>query len=292
MKLHYSEWKPKIASNRPSIVFLHGMGGTGAIWRPIAAQLEDEFRCIALDQRGHGLSRPVIGPTANQWTALDYAQDVLDTIRTLNLESMMIVGHSMGARTALGVAELWATESAQSFQEQVRHVVCVDIGLQGSWGGGMGRPLANFLEALPESFPSRAELKAYLTAHCPDPSIAQYLIAVAKNTAPASSAENWGFPFDHRAIVETIHQANLGANLGENSKSKLADWALRSTSLDVPVTFLRGQNSKVWSASDYSKQKAKFESPNFRFEEWENCGHGLPFEQRARFVAWLRSNLA
>ena len=38
------------------IALLHGMGGTGALWRPVAASLENHYSIMAFDQRGHGRS--------------------------------------------------------------------------------------------------------------------------------------------------------------------------------------------------------------------------------------------
>ena len=87
--------------------------------------------------------------------------------------------------------------------------------------------------------------------------------------------ETWVFPFDHQSLVKTIHQAN---------EAPLDEWLIDILNAGVRVLFLRGANSKVWLKEDYETQKAQFQHPLLQFEEWENCGHGLPFEQRARFV--------
>jgi pimeloyl-ACP methyl ester carboxylesterase len=279
MKLHYFEWAPKDFKPNSGrvdfpLIFLHGMGGTGQIWRPIGAGLEDQFRCIALDQRGHGLSRPV---PENKYHALDYARDAIETLGLLQIDSFFLIGHSMGVRTALAVAHL--------IPEKVKGLIAVDIGISSEWGGGIGMPLANFLGALPETFPDRASLKEYVARECPDPAIAQYLIAVSKKvsneneSSKNTSAEVWIFPFDHQALVKTIHQAN-DAPLGE--------WVMKSADAGVRMAFLRGENSKVWLKADYETQREKYKHPLLCFEEWENCGHGLPFEQRARFIQFIR----
>ena len=290
MKLHYFEWSPKdFAPNGPRavqpLVFLHGMGGTGQIWRPIGAALEDEYRCIALDQRGHGLSRPI--PEADPtYHALDYARDVVETLATLNIDSFYLIGHSMGVRTALAVAHL--------IPEKVKGLVAVDIGISSEWGGGIGLPLAKFLGELPETFPDRESLKEYVTRECPDPAIAQYLIAVSKKVSDPSESnaeelgtknsagsanEVWIFPFDHQALVKTIYQAN---------DAPLGDWVMEAAEAGVRMAFLRGEKSKVWLKEDYEAQRAQYQHPLLCFEEWENCGHGLPFEQRARFIQFIR----
>ena len=274
MKLHYFEWLPPVLPNpdsKPSLplVFLHGMGGTGQIWRPITAQLENNFRCIALDQRGHGLSRPV---PANEpgFHANDYARDVLQTLDEIGVDRFFLIGHSMGVRTALAVAYLAPA--------RVAGLIAVDIGISSEWGGGIGLPLAHFMEALPKTFPNRTDLKNYVSEHCPDPAIAQYLTAVSKKISDAP--ETWVFPFDHESLVKTIHQAN---------EAPLEKWVMDSLNAGVHMTFLHGENSKVWLKKDYEDQCVKFVHPLLKFEEWENCGHGLPFEQRTRFIEFVKN---
>jgi pimeloyl-ACP methyl ester carboxylesterase len=274
MKLHYFEWSPQILptpNKNPAfpMIFLHGMGGTGSIWRPITAKLEDQFKCIALDQRGHGLSRPVPASEPG-FHADDYARDVIETLDEIGIDRFFLIGHSMGVRTALDVA--------RQIPKRVIGLVAVDIGISSAWGGGIGLPLASFMEALPSTFPNRSDLKNYVFEHCPDPAIAQYLTAVSKKISDAP--ETWNFPFDHEALVKTIHQAN---------EAQLDQWVPDALNAGVSMTFLRGENSKVWLKHDYEAQRAKFVHPLLKFEEWENCGHGLPFEQRVRFVLFLES---
>lgn len=282
MNLHLNEWFPRgnfsPAGRSPTFLFLHGMGGTGSIWRPIAAQLEDVYYCVAPDQRGHGQSRPVPTAEKNLWRATDYAQDLKQLFEERDWRDVTVIGHSMGARTSLALGHLFLSDPGR-----LRQVVCVDIGLKGAWGGGMGRPLADFLENLPREFADRKTMRDYLFAHCPDPAIAQYLSAVAKNLAPAGAAERWGFPFDHEDVVATIHQANAG------QQDSIPVWTMELVGAGVPVTYLRGETSRVWSKEDYEAQRNQYRHPLLQFQEWENCGHGLPFEQRARFVEFVKS---
>lgn len=279
MNLHFYRWKPKPSEQMSEnssfpLVFLHGMGGTGAIWRPVAAQLEDHFDCIAPDQRGHGKSRPVPLSGKGEFEAQDYARDVIELLDSLGVEKFWLIGHSMGVRTALALASAVPT--------RVAGLIAVDIGISQNWGGGVGLPLAEFIEKLPRTFPTRNSLKEYVFAHCPDPAIAAYLHAVAKKDEDAVE-ETWVFPFEHENLVETIHKANL-APIGE--------WVTQICDAGVKVTFLRGERSKVWLKEDYEEQRVKYAHPNLEFQEWENCGHGLPFEQRAKFVELIKQKVS
>lgn len=81
----------------PLVVFLHGMMSSAAVWDPIMRMLGARFRCIALDQRGHGLS----DGSASEYSARSYAGDVLALVAALDAGPAALVGHSLGARNAV-----------------------------------------------------------------------------------------------------------------------------------------------------------------------------------------------
>lgn len=285
MNLHFFQWMSHSADspsrpNKTVLLFLHGMGGTGQIWRPIAANLEDEFICIAPDQRGHGKSRPLPENEIDSFHASDYARDLIELLQqvvvTHHPDSLFIVGHSMGVRSGLATANAILTH-APSLKAIFKGFISVDIGLQSKWGGGIGIPLANFIQELPETFPDRTSMRNHLFQHCPDPAIAQYLSAVAKKIS--DQPEAWSFPFDHQALVKTILQAD---------QAPIEQWVLNIVNEGIPVLALRGENSKVWLKEDYENSKMKLANPRLIFEEWPGCGHGLPFEQRPKFVDRVR----
>jgi len=264
----YPKEKKLTSSFRPKIVLLHGMGGSGNLWRPVAASLEDDCDIEALDQRGHGQSQ--VSPGETHFAPLDFAADVYETLDEKNFHPAWVIGHSMGVRTACGYAKL--------SPGRVLGLVLIDLGLSGEAGGGIGNLLATFLDQLPSRFTSRAEARKFLDTHCPDPSIAQYLLAVAKID---NSDQSITFPFDQKALLKTIEAAK-----STDARSLLDEFALTGK----PVKILRGKNSRVFSSADYEKEKVHFAAhPQFEFIEMEGAGHGLPFEKRAEFVALLRS---
>jgi pimeloyl-ACP methyl ester carboxylesterase len=201
LPLHDSSTSDFTAPPKTKLVLLHGMGGTGALWRPIAASLENEMDIVAFDQRGHGKSQlaqlPRI-PGGRQevgYTPLDYGKDVVETLETLDFHPTWVVGHSMGVRTAVACAHLKP--------DWVRGLILVDLGFSGVAGGGLGENLAMFLRKLPTGFSTREEARNFMTAFCPDPSMAQYLIAVSVRGADGQIS----FPFDHAALIQTITAA-------------------------------------------------------------------------------------
>ncbi|MBI5876802.1 MAG: alpha/beta hydrolase [Chloroflexi bacterium] len=80
------------------VVFVHGAGGTGARWLPVAQALTN---CVtyAIDLPAHGQStgegRDTVGA---------YAEVVVGFLNSLNLPSAIIAGHSLGGGIALWMA--------------------------------------------------------------------------------------------------------------------------------------------------------------------------------------------
>lgn len=271
MELAYKLWK-SVTDTPNKIVLLHGMGGTGALWRPVASALEDDCQVLAPDQRGHGKSQiPHISGARSEptYTPLDYGKDVVETMQTLNFQPAWIVGHSMGVRTACAVAHLKP--------DWVRGLVLIDLGLSGAAGGGLGEGLAKFLKTLPMEFPDRASARAFMDQNCPDPAIGQYLMAVSTQGLQGKIT----FPFDQSALIQTIHAAR---------DVSVRTWLKALAANGLPILALRGANSLVWSHAEFEFEKSQFEEfENVSFEEFPNAGHGLPFEQRIAFVKRLRS---
>lgn len=84
----------------PILLLIHGFTDNGLCWSRVARQLEANYDMLMLDSRGHGLSgKPEKGYSGN-----DLAADVAGVVEALNLGPVMILGHSVGALTAVTVA--------------------------------------------------------------------------------------------------------------------------------------------------------------------------------------------
>ena len=92
--LHVREWGPATC---PPIVFLHGWSQSHLCWAAqTASTLRDEFRLVAVDLRGHGMSDAP--PEAEQYTNSElWADDLAAVIEQLSLERPVLVGWSYGA---------------------------------------------------------------------------------------------------------------------------------------------------------------------------------------------------
>lgn len=79
----------------PPLVLLHGFTNTGASWNPVIAALDERYRAIAPDLRGHG-SASAVRPVS--------LEGVIEDVSGLAPGEFELVGYSMGGRIALHVA--------------------------------------------------------------------------------------------------------------------------------------------------------------------------------------------
>jgi len=83
-------------------LLLHGMAAHTHWWDEAAPLLGPALHAVALDFRGHGDSAWI---PDGAYTAESWIDDVESARRALGWERFLLVGHSMGARVALGYAD-------------------------------------------------------------------------------------------------------------------------------------------------------------------------------------------
>jgi non-heme chloroperoxidase len=92
-ELSYFERGPRGGTG---ILFLHGWQGAAAVWAPIVERLAARHRTIALDIRGFGESNGAPGP----FRVETFSDDLSALVAALDLDPLVVVGHSMGAVVA------------------------------------------------------------------------------------------------------------------------------------------------------------------------------------------------
>ena len=140
----------------PAVLFVHGNVSSSLFWPPLMLALPEEYRPLAIDLRGFGDTDPE--PVDATRGLRDYADDLAAVIDALGLESVHLIGWSMGGGVVLQyLADRPGTHRAAS-------VVLEDPvspfgfggtrGLDGTlcdpWGAGSGAGGANpeFVERL------------------------------------------------------------------------------------------------------------------------------------------------
>src|SRR6266700_7717782 len=94
LRLHVREWGK---ADGPPILFIHGWSQNHLCWaRQYDSALADEFRLVAYDLRGHGMSEAPL-EREHYTDAKAWADDVAAIIEELRLDRPVLVGWSYGA---------------------------------------------------------------------------------------------------------------------------------------------------------------------------------------------------
>jgi pimeloyl-ACP methyl ester carboxylesterase len=83
---------------RGSLIFVHGVGSTAAIWDAQLEAFGDEWRCAAIELRGNGAQKP--DPDPSTITREGFAEDVLTVAGALGAERFTLIGCSLGGVVA------------------------------------------------------------------------------------------------------------------------------------------------------------------------------------------------
>ena len=109
MELNYK----KLGEGQPLII-LHGLFGSLDNWLTLAKYWAENYEVWLIDQRNHGKS-----PHADEHSYELMAQDLKKFMEENHIENPIILGHSMGGKTAM--------EFAITFPAQVKALIVVDI---------------------------------------------------------------------------------------------------------------------------------------------------------------------
>lgn len=88
------------AGSGPPLLLVHGLGGTRRTWQAILPRLARTFTVIAVDLPGHGESDAPLG----DYSPGAQASTLRDFVLRLGLESLSLVGHSLGGGTVMQFA--------------------------------------------------------------------------------------------------------------------------------------------------------------------------------------------
>lgn len=98
-----------------AIVFVHGWAGNKEEWKCQLEAFSKSTRAVALDLPGFGKS----GHKRSVWSIENFATDVVSLVTTLDLDQIILVGHSMGAAVIM--------ETAKKIPDRVIAIVPVDM---------------------------------------------------------------------------------------------------------------------------------------------------------------------
>ncbi|MGH9797783.1 MAG: alpha/beta fold hydrolase, partial [Candidatus Polarisedimenticolia bacterium] len=105
----------------PPLLFVHGWSCDGGIWDRQVETFSRRHRVITIDLAGHGRSEA----GRSRYTVPAWAEDVRAVALHLDLNGLVLVGHSLGGYVAV--------ESARLMPERIAAVVPVDSILDAEW---------------------------------------------------------------------------------------------------------------------------------------------------------------
>lgn len=226
---YFQTYGPESAAKK--WVFVHGLMGAGQNWRKVIGQLEKTDQCLAYDQRGHGRSfQPPSG-----YAPKDYTEDLKFLTDQLGWDQFILVGHSMGGRTAF--------HFASTYPEKVSHLIIEDIGPEEN-------PRAHeyfekLLGVVPEFFPSRSAAKEFFQTEFLKKAQTKDKIEAVANFLYTNIIEledgRATFRFNRENIIETVKLGRSHA-LWENIAR-----------LKMPTLWIRGENSLELSIENFNK---------------------------------------
>lgn len=81
----------------PALLLVHGFGTDQRVWRLVAPAFEATHRVVRYDHAGCGRADARAYSAARHSSLDGYARDLLDVVEALDLQDVILVGHSAGA---------------------------------------------------------------------------------------------------------------------------------------------------------------------------------------------------
>lgn len=103
------------AGQGQTLLLLHGISSGAGSWLKQFQHLSQHYRLIAWDAPGYGQSEPLHTATPS---AQDYAERINQLLDVLQLDQVVLVGHSLGA--------MFAAAFAAAYPERVQHLLLLN----------------------------------------------------------------------------------------------------------------------------------------------------------------------
>jgi pimeloyl-ACP methyl ester carboxylesterase len=94
----------KSRTDKPTVLFLHGVPTTGYLWHDVVRDLESEFRCVVPDLVGLGDSESPSDKAA--YGPSQQARTMLALLDHLGVDDVLVAGHDIGGTIAVEMAGL------------------------------------------------------------------------------------------------------------------------------------------------------------------------------------------
>lgn len=244
MKLNYK----RFGSGEP-LMILHGFLGMLDNWQGQAKAFAEHFDVLILDMRNHGHSAH---SDEHDYTSM--MNDVLEMMDDLGLDFAHIIGHSMGGKVAMTLA--------QNAPERVRKLIVADIGPK-QYPPHHQHIFAALRAVDLDAIERRGEAESYMLPHVPHDATRQFLMKSLYR--PERDSFQWRFNID--TLEREI------ANVGQ---------ATDEMDFEGETLFIRGGASDYILDEDWPDIKILF--PHAFLITIDGAGHWLHAEKPAEFI--------
>lgn len=271
LRLHYVDWGN---TDKPAMVLVHGGRDHARNWDWVALDLRRDYHVIAPDLRGHGDSQWAIG---GSYALADYTLDLAQLLEALELDPVILIGHSLGGSVAL--------QYAGTYPERVTKVVAIE---------GLGPP-PWLLKERPAQTRMRewiAEMQALARRHPRRYPSLEQAMARMREANPHLSEEQ-----ARHLTIHGCYRAEDGTYLWKFDNYVRATSPYLGSMRDAqelwgeitcPVLLIRGEES--W-ASDPAKDGRAAAFRNARVVNIPNAGHWVHHDQLDAFLRVVREFL-
>ena len=243
----------------PPLIIIHGLYGSSDNWVSMGRQLAENFEVFLIDQRNHGQS-----PHSPDHNYQVLKEDLLEFMDSQSIEKAIILGHSMGGKTAMFFAV--------DYPERVSRLIIADISPR-SYKSTKSSQLLSHSDIIRAMFnvdfygiTSRDEIDEILSKSIPDERIRQFLLKNVKR----EKDNTYSWSINIRAIKHELE--NIMDGLSEDQTEVTG----------FPVLFLKGENSEYIQDADRKLIYQIF--PFADIETVPNAGHWLHAEQPEIFI--------
>jgi esterase len=242
--LHYRE----MGEGQP-LVILHGLFGYSDNWQTHAKKLAEYYRVILVDLRNHGHSF-----WSDSFSYPIMAADLNELVDFLALDNFILLGHSMGGKTAI--------QYIQDYPNKVEKLVVVDIGIK-EYPLHHGEIL-NGLHAIDLNVVnSRSEAERLMSEHIASPGVRQFLLKNLYWIEKGKLAWRMNIPVLEKEMPAIVAALDVEENF-------------------TPTLFIRGTASNYILDEDVSILEDHF--PDMQLVSIDNAGHWVHAEAPSEFM--------
>ncbi len=180
----------KVAGQGEPLVLIHGLFGSLENLGGIARQLAESFTVYSLDLPNHGRSLHT-----EQINLPGLAECVLSWLNERNLQTVSIIGHSLGGKVAM--------ELALTHPERIRQLVVLDIAPV-AYSPHHNDVLDGLLALKPEQVTSRRDADEQLQAKVPEVAVRSFLLKNLVKQTDGGFAWRINLPVIHRDYPNMI----------------------------------------------------------------------------------------